>query len=54
MVNGIQSAGHPHPGEPFLAIGFPRTAFLPDTEVGRKVLKLLEAAFKQVHKFGIS
>ncbi|QQP31379.1 Protein deltexlike, partial [Caligus rogercresseyi] len=23
--------GHPRPGQPYFAIGFPRTAFLPDT-----------------------
>ena len=30
-----------------LTIGFPKIAFLPDTELGRLVLKLLEKAFNQ-------
>ena len=52
--NGIQGVGHPQPGKPFFAIGFPRTAFLPDTEKGRRVLRLLEAAFNQRLTFTIS
>ena len=35
------------PGQPYFAIGFPRNAFLPDTEKGRKALKLLEKAFNR-------
>lgn len=50
IQSGIQGDDCPHPGEPYLSIGFPRTAFLPDTEVGRKVLRLLETAFQQVHR----
>ena len=30
--NGTQSPNHPTPGEPYYAIGFPKTAFLPDNE----------------------
>jgi hypothetical protein len=47
MGNGIQDARHPHPGAPYYAIGFPKIAFLPDTELGRLVLRLLEKAFNQ-------
>ena len=36
--NGIQCSNHPLPGQPFYAIGFPKTAFLPDTEKGRRIL----------------
>ena len=36
--NGIQGSNHPLPGQPFYAIGFPKTAFLPDTEKGRSAL----------------
>ena len=47
MSSGVQDARHPFPGAPFFAVGFPKTAFLPDTELGRIVLKLLEKAFNQ-------
>jgi len=52
--NGIQNSQHPNPGKPFIAIGFPRTAFLPDTELGRKILVLLEKAFNAGHTFTVS
>lgn len=45
--NGVQDARHAFPGSPYYALGFPKTAFLPDTELGRIVLKLLEKAFNQ-------
>jgi deltex-like protein len=51
--NGVQSARHPHPGRPYYAIGFPRTAFLPDTERGRLALALLQAAFNTGHTFRV-
>ncbi|XP_040575016.1 protein deltex [Lepeophtheirus salmonis] len=52
--NGIQSEWHRRPGEPYFAIGFPRTAFLPDTEKGRKVLSALETAFNRKLTFTIT
>lgn len=51
--NGTQTARHPHPGRPYYAIGFPRTAFLPDTDRGRLVLALLEQAFNTGHTFRV-
>lgn len=54
IQNGLQGVGHPQPGKPFFAIGFPRTAFLPDTEKGRRVLRLLEAAFNQRLTFTVA
>ncbi|KAL7828546.1 hypothetical protein SRHO_G00321800 [Serrasalmus rhombeus] len=42
---GIQTTEHPNPGKKFTARGFPRHCYLPDTEKGRKVLKLLIMAW---------
>ncbi|KAL7889834.1 hypothetical protein AOLI_G00020920 [Acnodon oligacanthus] len=42
---GIQSPEHPNPGKPFTARGFPRHCYLPDSEKGRKVLRLLLVAW---------
>ncbi|XP_051965115.1 E3 ubiquitin-protein ligase DTX1-like [Xyrauchen texanus] len=42
---GIQTTEHPNPGKKFSARGFPRHCYLPDNEKGRKVLKLLIAAW---------
>ncbi|XP_061584369.1 uncharacterized protein LOC133449252 [Cololabis saira] len=42
---GIQGPEHPNPGKPFTARGFPRHCYLPDTELGRQVLKLLLVAW---------
>ncbi|XP_068165966.1 E3 ubiquitin-protein ligase DTX1 [Antennarius striatus] len=42
---GIQTSEHPNPGKKFSARGFPRHCYLPDTEKGRKVLKLLITAW---------
>ena len=53
MSSGIQDARHTYPGSPYYAIGFPKTAFLPDTELGRLVLKLLEKAFNQHLTFNL-
>ncbi|TNN50557.1 E3 ubiquitin-protein ligase DTX4 [Liparis tanakae] len=36
---------HPNPGKPFTARGFPRHCYLPDSEKGRKVLRLLLIAW---------
>ena len=44
-TGGVQSDCHPNPGQPYFVIGFPKIAFLPDTEKGRRALRLLEAAF---------
>jgi len=52
--NGVQGKEHPSPGQPFYAIGFPRTAFLPDTEKGRIVLEMLEKAFHGGFTFTVS
>ena len=36
--SALQGPEHPNPGKPLLFVGFPRTAFLPDTEKGKKIL----------------
>ncbi|KAG5841154.1 hypothetical protein ANANG_G00196560 [Anguilla anguilla] len=45
IPSGIQGEEHPNPGQRYE--GTSRTAFLPDSREGRKVLKLLERAFEQ-------
>ncbi|XP_067163121.1 E3 ubiquitin-protein ligase DTX1 [Apteryx mantelli] len=45
IPTGIQGPEHPNPGKKFTARGFPRHCYLPDTEKGRKVLKLLLVAW---------
>ena len=35
--SGTQGPEHPHPGRPYRAIGFPRTAYIPNNEKGKKV-----------------
>uniref|UniRef100_A0AAY4DG25 E3 ubiquitin-protein ligase n=2 Tax=Denticeps clupeoides TaxID=299321 RepID=A0AAY4DG25_9TELE len=42
---GIQGPEHPNPGKPFTARGFPRHCYLPDSEKGRLVLRLLLVAW---------
>ncbi|XP_062850911.1 E3 ubiquitin-protein ligase DTX4 [Trichomycterus rosablanca] len=42
---GIQGPEHPNPGKSFTARGFPRHCYLPDSEKGRKVLRLLLVAW---------
>ncbi|XP_076829438.1 E3 ubiquitin-protein ligase DTX4a isoform X2 [Brachyhypopomus gauderio] len=42
---GIQGPEHPNPGKPFTARGFPRHCYLPDSDKGRLVLKLLLVAW---------
>ena len=44
---GVQGEEHPPPGQPYHTPGFPRTAFLPATREGRKVLDLLATAFRR-------
>lgn len=45
--NGVQGPEHPHPGQPFYALGFPRIAYLPNSEKGQKVLNLLKEAWQR-------
>uniref|UniRef100_A0A8C5LI48 E3 ubiquitin-protein ligase n=1 Tax=Jaculus jaculus TaxID=51337 RepID=A0A8C5LI48_JACJA len=45
MKGGIQTDQHPNPGKRYQ--GTDRTAFLPNNEEGRKVLDLLQKAFRQ-------
>lgn len=42
---GVQGPEHPHPGRSYRLNGFPRVAYLPDTEKGNRVRKLLRKAF---------
>ncbi|XP_057217699.1 E3 ubiquitin-protein ligase DTX3L [Triplophysa rosa] len=51
IPNGIQQDEHPNPGRSYQ--GAARTAYLPDSSEGRKVLKLLERAFDQRLTFTI-
>ena len=51
--DGIQGRGHPNPGKPFKALGFPRYAFLPGSTEGKKVLKLLQVAFERRLTFSV-
>ena len=44
IPNGIQNAKHPNPGAAYF--GTTRTAYLPDTDKGRKVHELLKKAFE--------
>lgn len=37
IASGVQNEQHPHPGRSFFAVGFPRTTYLPDCPLGRKV-----------------
>lgn len=47
MIPGIQTEQHPHPGKPYYAHAFPRTAFLPDNQQGNYILKMLVTAFRR-------
>ncbi len=49
--SGTQGLDHPNPGKPYM--GTSRTAYLPDNQEGRKVLKLLRKAFEQKLTFTI-
>ncbi|XP_065054511.1 probable E3 ubiquitin-protein ligase DTX2 isoform X1 [Rhopilema esculentum] len=44
---GIQGPAHPNPGRPYHLNGFPRVAYLPDNDKGRKVLQLLQTAWNR-------
>ncbi|KAA0717321.1 putative E3 ubiquitin-protein ligase DTX3 [Triplophysa tibetana] len=51
IPNGIQQNEHPNPGQSYQ--GAARTAYVPDSSEGRKVLKLLERSFDQRLTFTI-
>nr|XP_029717387.1 protein deltex [Aedes albopictus] len=53
IASGIQAKEHPHPGRAFFAVGFPRTCFLPDGLLGRKILRYLKIAFDRRLLFSI-
>lgn len=53
IASGIQTNEHPHPGRAFFAVGFPRTCFLPDGILGRKILRYLKIAFDRRLLFSI-
>ncbi|CAM5119016.1 unnamed protein product [Eretmochelys imbricata] len=53
IAPGIQGPEHPNPGKGFTARGFPRHCYLPDSEKGRKVLKLLLVAWDRRLIFAI-
>ncbi|MEE6527724.1 hypothetical protein FKM82_029313 [Ascaphus truei] len=42
---GVQGPGHPNPGMKFIAPDFPMHCYLPNTEKGREVLRLLIEAW---------
>ncbi|PIK58980.1 hypothetical protein BSL78_04080 [Apostichopus japonicus] len=44
---GIQGPEHPHPGQPYTARRFPRSCFLPDNDIGKRILKLLIVAWER-------
>ncbi|XP_053276395.1 probable E3 ubiquitin-protein ligase DTX3 isoform X2 [Pleuronectes platessa] len=45
VQSGIQEEEHPNPGQPFEGVF--RTAYLPDSSEGRRILGLLRRAFDQ-------
>ncbi|XP_033474434.1 E3 ubiquitin-protein ligase DTX3L [Epinephelus lanceolatus] len=45
VPSGIQKEEHPNPGQPYEGVS--RTAYLPDSPEGRRILKLLRRAFDQ-------
>ena len=51
FAGGMQGPDHPNPGKPYA--GTSRTAYLPNNDEGRKVLKLLRKAFAQKLTFTI-
>ncbi|XP_029935313.1 E3 ubiquitin-protein ligase DTX3L1 [Myripristis murdjan] len=50
--DGIQTEKHPHPGQPFAALRM--LAYLPDNREGRRVLRLLDKAFRQQLLFTVA
>lgn len=53
IASAVQGPEHPHPGRAFFAVGFPRTCYLPDCPLGRKVLRYLKIAFDRRLLFSI-
>ncbi|XP_071790089.1 E3 ubiquitin-protein ligase DTX4-like isoform X1 [Asterias amurensis] len=51
---GTQGADHPNPGKRYSARGFPRHCYLPDNEIGRKILRLLIVAWERRLLFTIA
>ena len=51
--DGVQDESQPRPGKPYYARGFPRTAFLPGSSQGQRVLHMLITAFKRGLTFTI-
>lgn len=47
IPSGIQGREHPNPGQAYYAVGFPRICYLPDNNLGRRVLRLLQIAFER-------
>ncbi|XP_076766077.1 deltex E3 ubiquitin ligase isoform X2 [Xylocopa sonorina] len=47
IPSGIQGNEHPNPGQAYYAVGFPRVCYLPDNNLGRRVLRLLQIAFER-------
>lgn len=54
IQSGIQGDEHPNPGREYYAVGFPRTAYIPDSPHGRKLLKLLQIAWHRRLIFTVS
>ena len=47
MEGGVQGKEDPRPGRAYQAPGFPRMAYLPDSDQGQTVLSLLSKAFRR-------
>lgn len=47
IPSGIQGPEHPNPGQAYYAVGFPRVCYLPDNNLGSRVLRLLQIAFER-------
>lgn len=47
ISSGMQGPEHPHPGRPYRAIGFPRVAYIPNNDKGKKVVRLLQEAWRR-------
>lgn len=53
IASGIQNQNHQNPGRAFFAVGFPRICYLPESPIGRKILKFLKIAFDRGLLFSI-
>ena len=47
MEGGVQGKEHPRPGKTYQAPGFPRMAYLPNSDQGQTTLSLLSKAFRR-------